>query len=81
MIISPEQILPINGVQLWTAIEGEGTPTVLCHGGPGGYDYLAPVADMISDVCRVVRYDQRGNPRFRIPTICLQSIHAGFLPS
>ena len=63
MIISQEQILPINGVQLWTAVEGEGIPTVLCHGGPGGYDYLAPVADMISDVCRVVRYDQRGSGR------------------
>lgn len=63
MTVSQEQILPINGVQLWTAVEGEGTPTVLCHGGPGGYDYLAPVADMISDVCRVVRYDQRGSGR------------------
>jgi proline iminopeptidase len=63
MTVSQEQILPINGVQLWTAVGGEGTPTVLCHGGPGGYDYLAPVADMISDVCRVVRYDQRGSGR------------------
>ena len=63
MTVSQEQILPINGVQLWTVVEGEGTPTVLCHGGPGGYDYLAPVADMISDVCRVVRYDQRGSGR------------------
>ena len=36
---------------------------VLCHGGPGGYDYLGPVADMISDVCQVVRYDQRGSGR------------------
>ena len=62
-MISREQILPINGVQLWTAVGGKGTPTVLCHGGPGGYDYLAPVADMISDVCRVVRYDQRGSGR------------------
>ena len=58
-----EQILPINGVQLWTAVEGKGTPTVLCHGGAGAYDYLAPVADMISDVCSVVRYDQRGSGR------------------
>ena len=63
MRVSQEQILPTNGVQLWTAVEGEGIPTVLCHGGPGGYDYLAPVADMISDVCRVVRYDQRGSGR------------------
>ena len=63
MTVPQEQILPINGVQLWTAVEGEGTPTVLCHGGAGAYDYLAPVADMISDVCRVVRYDQRGSGR------------------
>ena len=63
MKISQEQILPINGIQLWTAVEGKGKPMVLCHGGPGGYDYLAPVADMISDLCRVVRYDQRGSGR------------------
>ena len=36
---------------------------VLCHGGPGGYDYLRPVADMVSDVCQVLRYDQRGSGR------------------
>ncbi len=36
---------------------------VLCHGGPGGYDYLAPIADMTSDLCRVLRYDQRGSGR------------------
>ena len=36
---------------------------VLCHGGPGGYDYLGPVADMVSDLCQVVRYDQRGSGR------------------
>ena len=63
MKISQEQTLPINSIQLWTAVEGEGKPMVLCHGGPGGYDYLAPVAGMTSDLCRVVRYDQRGSGR------------------
>ncbi|MCG9134449.1 alpha/beta hydrolase [Candidatus Poribacteria bacterium] len=58
-----EEILQINGVRLWTAIQGTGQPMVLCHGGPGGYDYLAPVADMTSDLCRVIRYDQRGSGR------------------
>ena len=58
-----EDILPINGVRLWTAIQGTGQPIVLCHGGPGGYDYLAPVADTVSDLCQVVRYDQRGSGR------------------
>ena len=28
---------------------------VLCHGGPGGYDYLEPVAAMVDDLCRVLR--------------------------
>ena len=58
-----EEILLINGVRLWTAMQGTGQPMVLCHGGPGGYDYLAPVADAVSDVCQVVRYDQRGSGR------------------
>ena len=58
-----EQILSINGVRLWTAVQGEGIPMVLCHGGPGGYDYLSPVADMVSDLYQVIRYDQRGSGR------------------
>ena len=58
-----EEILQINGVGLWTAIQGKGIPMVLCHGGPGGYDYLDPIADMVSDLYQVVRYDQRGSGR------------------
>ena len=58
-----EEIFQINGVRLWTAVQGEGIPMVLCHGGPGGYDYLAPIADTVSDLCQVVRYDQRGSGR------------------
>ena len=61
--MSREEILQINDVRLWTAIQGEGIPMVLGHGGPGGYDYLVPVADMTSDLCQVVRYDQRGSGR------------------
>ena len=61
--MSQEQVFQINGVRLWTAVQGKGIPMVLCHGGPGGYDYLAPIADMISNLCQVVRYDQRGSGR------------------
>ena len=61
--MSQEEMLQINDVRLWTAVQGEGTPMVLCHGGPGGYDYLAPIANMTSDLCQVVRYDQRGSGR------------------
>ena len=61
--MSEEQVLQINDVRLWTAVQGKGIPMVLCHGGPGGYDYLGPVADMVPDLCQVVRYDQRGSGR------------------
>ena len=33
---------------------------MLCHGGPGLYDYLEPVAAMVDDLATVHRYDQRG---------------------
>lgn len=49
-----------NGVSMWTATQGRGPPVALCHGGPGIYDYLGPVAGMIDDVATVHRYDQRG---------------------
>ena len=58
-----ERQYSINGVCLWTAIQGGGLPMALCHGGPGGYDYLEPVAAMVDDLCRVLRYDQRGSGR------------------
>ncbi len=35
-------------------------PVVMMHGGPGVPDYLAPVAEIIDDLCLVHRYDQRG---------------------
>ena len=55
-----EQQVSANGVCIWTATQGCGPPVVLCHGGPGIYDYLGPVAAMIDDVASVHRYDQRG---------------------
>ena len=55
-----ERHVTVNGVSLWTASQGSGPPVVLCHGGPGMYDYLEPVAAMIDDLATVHRYDQRG---------------------
>jgi pimeloyl-ACP methyl ester carboxylesterase len=53
-----------DGAQLrtWTAgpVISNRFPVVLVHGGPGVPDYLAPVADIIDDLCLVHRYDQRG---------------------
>lgn len=36
---------------------------MLCHGGPGLSDNLAPVAAMLGDIANVHRYDQRGGGR------------------
>lgn len=55
-----EQRVTANDVSLWTATQGVGPPVVLCHGGPGVYDYMEPVAAMIHDLAAVHRYDQRG---------------------
>ena len=55
-----EQHVSANGASLWTTTQGCGPPAVLCHGGPGIYDYLGLVAAMIDDVATVHRYDQRG---------------------
>ena len=55
-----ERRVVANGVSLWATTQGDGPPVVLCHGGPGLYDYLEPVASMIDDLVTVHRYDQRG---------------------
>lgn len=52
-----------DGCQLWTASAGAGPPIVLCHGGPGLWDYLAPAAEMVEDAFTVHRWDQRGGGR------------------
>ncbi len=53
-----------DGVRLrsWAAgdASAEAPPLVLVHGGPGLPDYLEPVAEAVTDLCRVHRYDQRG---------------------
>lgn len=51
-----------DGAQLWTRSSGpeDGTPVVLCHGGPGLWDGLGAVAAMLDSTRHVHRYDQRG---------------------
>ena len=49
-----------DGAELWTAVSGSGPPVVLLHGGPGLWDYLAPLAALLNDEFTVVRFDQRG---------------------
>ena len=51
-----------DGAQLWTMSSGPtgGSPVVLCHGGPGLWDDLGPIAAMVDTTHHVHRYDQRG---------------------
>ena len=49
-----------DGARLWAESSGHGPALVLCHGGPGYWDTLGPVAAMLDDAFSVVRWDQRG---------------------
>ncbi|WP_030268604.1 alpha/beta fold hydrolase [Micromonospora globosa] len=49
-----------DGCRLWADQVGAGAPLVLCHGGPGIWDYLGPVARLLDGHARVIRWDQRG---------------------
>jgi proline iminopeptidase len=58
--------MAVSGGRLWTARRGSGRPLVLCHGGPGAYDYLGSLAAMLEDRFTVLRYDQRGSGRSEV---------------
>ena len=55
-----ETFVESDGVRLWTVSQGVGDPVMLCNGGAGCCDYLEPVAAMIDDLCKVIRFEQRG---------------------
>ncbi len=52
-----------DGARIWYTWTGTGPPAVLCHGGPGLWDYLGPFAALVEDRVSVLRYDQRGAGR------------------
>jgi proline iminopeptidase len=47
-----EQFVRIDAARLWTIAQGDGIPVVLCNGGPGCCDYLAPVGAMLDDLAQ-----------------------------
>jgi proline iminopeptidase len=49
-----------DGCHLWSEQTGHGPPLVLCHGGPGMWDYFDDVAALLDDTVRTIRWDQRG---------------------
>ncbi|SCG34952.1 alpha/beta fold hydrolase [Micromonospora humi] len=46
--------------RLWADRAGAGPPLVFCHGGPGLWDHLEPVARLLEADARTIRWDQRG---------------------
>lgn len=55
-----ETFLQSDGARLWPTANGVGLPLLLCSGGPGCCDYLAPVAAMLDDLAQVIRFEARG---------------------
>lgn len=55
-----EAFVQNGGVSLWTEEQGRGVPVLLCNGGPGCCDYLAPVAAMLENAAHVIRFEERG---------------------
>jgi proline iminopeptidase len=76
-----EQFVWSDGARLWTLAQGSGVPVILCNGGPGCCDYLAPVAAMLDDLAQVIRFEARGcghsdpQPPYTIAT-CLADLEA-----
>ena len=70
-----QRMLENAGTPIWSICTGQGIPMILCNGGPGCDDYLGPVAAMVEDVCRVVRFEPRGcgrsdwDKRYELATI------------
>lgn len=58
--MSQEKMLQVDGDSIWTVCRGSGVPLLLCSGGPGAADYLGPLASMLDDIAKVIRFDQRG---------------------
>ncbi len=56
-----ENFVDVDQGKLWTKISGTSTSAIiLCNGGPGAGDYLEPVAGMMDDLVRVIRFEPRG---------------------
>ncbi|MDG4773063.1 alpha/beta hydrolase [Solwaraspora sp. WMMD792] len=49
-----------DGCRLWVEQSGTGPPLVLCHGGPGLWDYFDPLARLLDEHACTIRWDQRG---------------------
>lgn len=49
-----------GSARIWSCTSGRGLPLLLFNGGPGCDDYLEPVAETLTDLCQVIRFEPRG---------------------
>ena len=65
-----ELIVPVAGGEIWAEDSGgDGTPLVLVHPDWGNADIWAPLAGLLRDRFRVIRYDDRGFGRSPAPAV------------
>ncbi|MEZ5338534.1 MAG: alpha/beta hydrolase [bacterium] len=57
-----EQFVDSAHARIWSCVSGnpDGIPVLMFNGGPGCSDYLAPVAALLEERCRVARFESRG---------------------
>jgi proline iminopeptidase len=60
VVVFTESVALPDGAVLQLRTTGSGPPVVICHGGPGLWDYLEPLSGLLDDGLLVHRYDQRG---------------------
>ncbi len=59
-----EVLIRSEGANLWSVSTGTGSiPVLLLNGGPGCDDYLAPVAELLEQKAKVIRFEPRGTGR------------------
>lgn len=56
-------LVPINDIQLYYEIHGDGTPLILLHGGLGNADYWENQIPVLSKQYQVIAVDSRGHGR------------------
>jgi proline iminopeptidase len=57
------RVIDVPNARLWSHRRGAGPAIAFLHGGPGMWDYLAPVGAMFVDRHTAIGYDQRGCAR------------------
>jgi pimeloyl-ACP methyl ester carboxylesterase len=54
---------PVNGIKIWYAVFGHGTPVILLHGGLANANYWGELVPVLASHYRVVVMDSRGHGR------------------